>query len=134
MAELSQRADLKRWQLMVFLFLAFAGIGVSIGLGVAVLSIASAQATAQERLDRNQQQIATLVMRLQQNRIQSIADLCRRDNADNFRNIQFVSGLGSSAQTLRLARRIYHLTPDCDAYARGLVRPKPRTSIPPGKP
>lgn len=130
---LGRRVDFARWQIACFLALVAIGLGASVGLGWAVLRVTN-------RLADVQNQQTQLVTQLQTNRVQSIADLCRRDNRDNVHNIQFLQALGRPKAIVDTARRIYKLNPDCDAYARSIVRPKPGhiqkpfTNIPQGKP
>lgn len=127
-------ATLKRWQLLFFLVLIFAGIGASIGLGIAVYNIAAQNARITEAQAQTQKRVAIALTAIQTNRVNSIADLCRRDNRDNIHNLLFLQALNSRPSTIRTARKIYTLTADCDAYARRLVAPKRRSSIRPDKP
>ena len=58
----------------------------------------------------------------QQNRIQAVEDLCRRENLNARHNVQFIREV--QPQLVPQAKRIFRLTPNCHTIALH-IKPNP---------
>jgi hypothetical protein len=58
------------------------------------------------------------------NRVRAIQELCEHDNSTVRHNIEFLRRLRVDDETMRLARDVFKVTPDCRAFAERTVKQK----------
>jgi hypothetical protein len=99
----NDRAFVRKWQLAVLVFCLFLVAGVALAGVIRAFE---------------------LQHDTQKNRVAAIEDLCGHDNANARSNVQFIRKV--SPQLVPLAKRTFHQTKDCHAFALRAVRPKPK--------
>lgn len=107
MSGLREPVHLVRWQLLLLVMVLFFMVGVAIAGTIVVLDLQREQAD---------------------NRIEAVRSLCQRDNTNARKNKRFIKI--ASPDLNGLARDVFTETPDCTAYAKRTVKPRPR-DIPP---
>lgn len=101
----NERAFIRKWQLAVIIFALFLVAGVSLAGVIRAFQVQH---------------------ETQQNRVQSIEDLCGHDNANARHNVEFLEfDVQAKPALVAKARSRFKQTKDCHAFALKTVRPKP---------